>query len=306
MGNYRLKFLTTNTFYEQTPIREMIDSYKEKMLEMFRTDLIRGGSTFYVIEVEGGEIYHLSRLYHTALMYGKIPGYIIEMYQPNDVCLKYGLHQRTEFEISKAIKEIQISAPPYGIFLIDATSIYEKDVVSQSIDFIMNGIDMNRSYSIDCHKMHNSNPVLGYQQLTSALTESNNDEIIELSLIPDVAEFLHLLTSKMSINEVEEKKTEFEELIEILPIFTPKVTVDYCHKHISEAEWFQVNKIIEYNHFTKSTSKQFQSNIIISEISQETKNAKPDFKKSPEMHSKPLQNVFKRAKKFSFRILKNM
>lgn len=269
LGNYRVRHLTPNHYYEKRYERLRSDYYQDNLLKKFRDELQEDRCNFYIIEIEGGSISTFKRLYQAAVVYGGLTGYLIEMMQRHDICMSYGRHERKPNEIMQIIDDIHGEPPPPNITLIDPTAIYQKNAKADLMSRLMDKSVTNRNYGVSAHII----PAFETAVVTPDLPETPSAENIsdiatqlaEMLRDPDVVQLIRNSFTGLTLEENSQLMKMLESNIETCPSLKPRKVFDYRHAHQQNTNdqlfAFAARMIIDYSHFTSTKLSDFVSDI---------------------------------------------
>jgi adenylate kinase family enzyme len=233
------------------------DRYKindDALYRKFQDDLRKKQTTFYIVELEGGNRSTMQSFEDLAISFGKTKPYMIEIHQPQEVCMRFCRNFRSRMEISKICEDIEKFEPSEKVLLIDPTELYKRDYNCEKMISIMKKSMKARNYSTGAHRMdYEPNPIKNPLNGMTFTDEPKDmaGQIYEVLQDPEILQMVLPLISKMSLDE-----KAHQDKLKLLEgkIFTPKKVFDYNHQH--KATWDEIfttcqpSVIINYNHQT--------------------------------------------------------
>lgn len=262
-GNQRATHLSMQAFYDGRPDRYTSERHQESLLRKLKDELREGICNFYVVEIEGTSISTFRRFHQCASTFGRVSGYLIELQQRLDICMRYAKPRRMESDVREAIDEINKEPPPTNVTLVDPGSIFRKNPKLDKITQIMQKSVALRNYSTEMHKVDFkmdtvTNPLANLKpedtvDMASQFTQLLND--------PEVMQLIHDSFVDLSINGSQSDTSTLMTNISDCPTFRPKRFYDHNHKHkqrnYEDIYGFHARKIIDYDHRPSLKLNQF-------------------------------------------------
>lgn len=268
MGNNKVIFFTPSNSYASASGALEVANHREEFTKNIEETMKKNLSKFYVIEMESAEIHHLKKVLHIATEIGNVTCYLIELQQPGDICVKYGLRRRKLSDVNEVIGTIAKEPPPGNVQLIDAKSIFRKDIMKEKmIQIVKKSVDA-RDYTSAGHIIRSTTERIHNPYSRLSFTDNVTDlaDVAKLMTDPEILQLIQLSMSKISLDNSIISSTHYN----VLPSLTAKMLIDYNHQPLKTLEdtlfTFCARKIIDYNHRSSPQLKKFIEEVDIEQI----------------------------------------
>jgi hypothetical protein len=252
-----------------------MDRPQERLFNVYREIIRDRKHSFIVIEIET-PVADLRKFADVASYNGKYHVFLIEVMQPDDIIKKYATNKKDNAEALQDIENMK-KPPPREITLIDPILLYEKDMMVERVNSIIDRYLYRNDYSISTHRPDYDamrQDTIPNPLRSVALPESDDKaHIKELLKNQDFvnlvqSDFLNLKINPKSIeSKTKTKDEEFDELLKKTRNYNLRLHTDYNHitkqDEYENVKGFRADKIYDYTHLTTEKLTELKSKVKI-------------------------------------------